>query len=249
MKKWIITLIVSSLALSASANIILGNWDMNDAAGTIARSTTSSGTLGSFSWDDGSIGQTDGLGNYRVSATTATQTYITLATDNTLPITGSDTFTLSMNISSWEWDTGATQNVFQVYLPDNVATIKFLVNANGEGEYSLLSGRNNSDDLFNARNYSLGSTFGGATSAKIDFNPGTGEAAYYIDGQLKESFTDLYFDGTSDLRLGKEFDWGIDNSFVNVDSISLSVVPEPAVIGLIGLVAGSMLFVRRIFLT
>jgi hypothetical protein len=42
-------------------------------------------------------------------------------------------------------------------------------------------------------------------------------------------------------------DWGA-TDYANIDSVTLSQVPEPATLGMVGAVAGAMLFIRRRFM-
>ncbi|MDF7824059.1 hypothetical protein P4B35_08550 [Pontiellaceae bacterium B12227] len=258
MKKTVMVVaMMAGLALSASAGL-LEYWEFNEAAGVDLNDAplVNSGSLGSL-WNFGGAGMaTDGAGSLvlagdggtttrkvpkkgTVNANTATDDYAT-------PLAGSDTYTIEMNLSAFDLTAASIGDAVNFKALDSAGVLVALINV--EKDSATTSRIRFAAANSNYRNYAY-TLSEGAHTAKVEFNLSLGTAEYFIDGESKTSFADQTYAGNiGGLVLVKAGSWTTAASSIGIDSMGLSVIPEPATLGLIVSFGGGILLIRRRFM-
>ncbi len=251
----IILAVLTGFALNVSAGLLEG-WDFNDDPGTELNDVANSGSLNSV-WNFGGANMaTDGSGSFVLAGDggTTTRKLPKKGTANALPtvdayavsLAGSDTYTIEMTLSAWDLASATTGDrlVFKALDSAGVMVAMLALEKDTETTARL---RLASDDS-NWRNYAVG-LIGSSTTISIDFNMAAGAAEYFVDGVSEWTFTGQTYAGNiGGMTFVKGGTWSTAASSISVDSMSLSVVPEPASIGLIALFTGGIYFARRFFL-
>jgi hypothetical protein len=227
--------VLAGLALSVSAGLLEG-WYFDDDTGTALDKVANSGSLNSvWNWGGANMA-TDGSGSFVLPGDggTTTRKLPKKATANALPtvdayavpLAGSDTYTIEMTLAAWDL-TGATtldRLVFKASDSSGVMVAMLALEKDTDTTARLRLASANS----NWRNYAVGLT-GSSTTFSIDFNMAAGEAEYFVDGVSKWSFTGQTYAGNiGGMLFGKGGTWSTTASSIHVDSMGLSVVPEPS---------------------
>lgn len=254
MKKIGIAAILIGLVLSASGGL-LEFWDfetegagvdLNDAA------LVNSGTLGSV-WNFNTAGiKTDGSGSFVVAGDggNTTRKLPKVGTANASgtdglyasAITGADTYTFELNISGWDFSAATVGDKFKL-AAGSAAGIAIEVLGDSTVKVSQFAG----DTSFRTTILGL---VEGAHTFSIDFNFADDTSAYWVDGSVINSFTDFgQLNSVEDIAgmvLVTSGGWSTAASSLSIDSMGLSMVPEPATIGMLGLGALATIVIRRI---
>lgn len=253
-KTTMIVAMMAGLALSASAGL-LEYFEMDDTAGTAMNALSNTGSLGS-QWNFGGAGMaTDGSGSFvlagdggsttrklpkkgTLNANAAADTYAT-------PLAGSDTYSLELNLSAWDMTNAAINDSMNFKALDSAGVMVALVTLQKDSATTvrlrMASGN------ANYRNYAFGLT-GVVATLKVDFNLAAGTSEYFLDGASVNTFSGLTLNGDiGGLIFTKSGGWADATSSVSVDSMGLSVIPEPATLGVIGFFGSAIIFIRRRF--
>lgn len=242
MKRLIAVTMAAGLALSASADI-LEQWQYNETtAGLRIDQSANTGTVGtSWNWGDPTKWATDGNGYLDLAPTTGTD----YKTSQAFPaLASSELYSMEIKLGAWDipvaaaaatvkWrlknDTGGTEMEIQTVM--GTAGLSFTLVSDGT----------------NYRNISAGGLTGSGATARIDFNVAAGTAAYFVNGVAGETFSGLDFGNLTSFGMNKEGTWTDAGRVMKIDEQSLSVVPEPATMGLVAMAGAALLGVRRYF--
>lgn len=244
MKKWaIMSLIVAGLSLSVSAEY-LEQWQFNDAAGVNLNAALNTGSHGSvWTYGDPANWEMDGVGNMIAKGAAAQYEATGLFPGGVLA--SPNTYSLEMKISAWEVETAAPEARLTYRLQSaggaNVNAISFRINGTGGARFSIMSAGANYKDVA----VGGGAFNGGAVTARIDFNVVAGTAEYFIDGASVKTVVGATFGDMEKLHFDQENSWSATTPVIKVDELSLSVIPEPATLGLVSIVGAGLLAVRR----
>jgi hypothetical protein len=256
MKKTTMTIaVMAGLALGASAGL-LEYWDMNDAAGKAMNGIANSGSLNSV-WNFGGAGMaTDGAGSFVLAGDglTTTRKLPKVGTANAsatdglyaTPLTSTETYTFEMNLSAFDLTAATLNDAVNFKLVDSAGIMVALINV--EKDTATTSRIRFAAANANYRNYAY-TLSEGAHTAKVDFNLATGTAEYFIDGESKVSFSGQTYAGNiGGMTFVKNGSWTTAGSSVSIDSMGLSVIPEPATLGMIGFFGAAITLIRRRFM-
>ncbi len=254
MKKILIAAIMAGLALGASA-VPVEYWQFDDANGAALNAVANSGSLNSV-WNFGGSGMaTDGSGNFvlagdggtttrklpkqgTANANAGTDTYAT-------PLAGSDTYTLEVNWSAWDYTSATIGDAMNFKALDSTGVLVASISV--EKDSATTTRVRMASANANYRNFAYSLTDSSAVSAKIEFNLAGGTSEYFIDGSSTHSFSSQTFAGNiGGLIFTKSGTWSTAGSSASIDSMGLSMVPEPATLGMLGLGALATLLIRRI---
>lgn len=246
MKKWIVLMGFAGLALGVSADI-LQQWTFDEAAGSNISAAQNSGTPGDASWSWQSTAdryRTDGNGN--LECIPGGSGYSTASFGTAL--SGSDTYSFEVVVSAWNAVSGSCNlqsklgSAVEIYSQvDATDGLMFTFRAGGNYQTYRTVG---------------GNALSGTTQhkARIDFNIAAGTAAYFVDDvDITGSWlnlTGLTIDNASSMILQKSGDFPTADpaTVLLIDSQSLSVIPEPATLGLVSAIGIALLAVRRFFI-
>ncbi len=255
-KTTMVVAVMVGLALNASATL-LEFWDFDtEAAGVDLNDAAlvNSGTMGSV-WNFNTAGiKTDGLGNFVVAGDggnttrklpkTGTANASALDHVYATAITGTDTYTFELNVSGWDLSAATIGDKFKLAAGD-AAGISIERLSATEVKVSQFAGNTS------YRTTLMGLVEGAHTFA-IDFNFATDTSVYWVDGGVRDSFTDFgQLNSVEDIAgmvLVTSGGWTTAASSLSIDSMGLSVIPEPATLGMVAVVGGALLFMRRRFI-
>jgi hypothetical protein len=247
--------VMTGLALGASAEL-LEYWDFEtEAAGVDLNDAAlvNSGTMASV-WNFNTPGiKTDGLGNFVVAGDGGNTTRKLpkngtangSATDGlyATAITGTDTFRYELTVSGWDFSAATVGDKFKFGMGSAAGTSIELL-ADSTVKISQFAGNTS------YRTTIMGLVEGAHTFA-IDFNFATDTSTYWVDGGVRDSFTDFgQLNGVEDISgmvVVTSGTWATVASSLSIDSMGLSVIPEPATLGMVAAVGGAILFIRRRF--
>jgi hypothetical protein len=246
--------VLTGLALSASAGLLEG-WDFDDGAGTALNGVANSGSLNSV-WNFGGANMaTDGGGNFVLPGDggNTTRKLPKKGTANALPtvdayaapLAGSDTYTLEMTLSAWDLTGATTGDRVNFKALDSggvlVALLQLEKDSDTTARLRFASGN------ASYRNYAVGLT-GSSTTISIDFNMAAATAEYFVNGASEWTFSGQTYAGNiGGLIFTKAGTWSTAASSVSIDSMGLSVIPEPATMGLFSAAGLLMWYTRRKF--
>lgn len=243
MKKWIIGMMAASFALSASADV-LQEWKYDDGVDTTLHNAANTGTQGvNWNWGDSAKWITDTAGNLNMPGAAGNDWKDTV---DFTALSGANTYSMEIKLGAWDIPAAAGNAQVKWRLRDsaggNIMEIQTAMSSAGMS-FTLVSGATN------YRNISAGGLTGSGATARVDFNLAAGTAAYFVNGVAGETFSGLTFGNGSlvDFGMSREGAWTDGARVVNIDEQSLSVVPEPATLGLVAFVGAGLLFVRRRF--
>lgn len=242
-KVTLIAAVVAGMAMGASAGL-LESWEMNDAGGTALNNVANTGSIGS-SWNFGGY-TTDGVGNLTVAGDGGTNTRKAPPALYATALAGGDTYSLVVDFGAWNMDAASLGDTWNLKLNDSgntmIANVIFHVDSASTVRIRMASANSN------YRNFSYNLTEVAGISAKIDVNIAGGTSEYFINNASQNTFSGLSMNGISQLLMGKGGSWATAASSLDIDAISLNVVPEPATLGLVVAVSGGILFIRRRFM-
>jgi len=245
---------LAGIALCAAA-APLEFWTMDDPFGTDLNNLTNSGSLGSV-WNYNTPGVlADGSGNLVVDGDggTTTRKLPKAGTANAnpgsdtyaTPLSGAATYRLELNLTSWAFDPASVGDALRFKIRDSsqadLVVISILMDSSSSSRIRLAAGDK-------GRNWAFGSS-AGATTAYVDFNIAAGTVEMNVAGDVR-SYTGVAFSGSDigDMVFTKSgdgtADWATSGTSIAIDSMGLSVVPEPGTAGLL-LVSGGVLFMAR----
>ncbi len=235
--------VVTGLVMSASAGL-LESWEMNDASGTALNNVANTGSIGS-SWNWGDY-TTDGSGNLTVVGDSGTNTRKAPADHYATALAGSDTYSLVVDFGAWNMDALSLGDTWNLKLNDSsnvmIANVIFHVDSASTVRIRMASANSN------YRNFSYSLAEATGISAKIDLNIAGGTSEYFINDASQNTFSGLSMNGISQFLMGKGGSWTTAASSLDIDAVSLSVIPEPATLGMVAAMGGAILFVRRRFM-
>lgn len=252
-KTGMIVAALAGLTLSVSAGLLEG-WDFDDSAGTALNGVANSGSLGS-QWNFGGAGMaTDGSGSFVLAGDGGTTTRKvpkkgTVNADplNDLyatPLSGSDTYTIEMTFSAWDLTGATTGDGMNFKALDATGTMVALLQLEKDSDTTARLRWASGNSSY--RNYAVALT-GSSTTISIDFNMADGTAEYFLNGGNEYTFSGQTYAGNiGNMTLVKNGTWSTAASSIAIDSMGLSVIPEPATLGLLSM-TGLMLVVRRRF--
>ncbi len=246
-KTAILVAAMTALALGASAEVV-DLFDMSETAGTGLSGLSSSGTLGTSWKNDDLVGATDGSGAFVLSGGLVADTSVAVFDKNNPPEGMGLTYTLSMNLAGWDMTTAATNDSVELIIKSNASTPTPAVYiekiSTTETRLRLVCGDQ-------TRSVTNGLT-GGATALDVYWNATTGVGGGNIGATAYDwtgvTFADFTGDPLKKMALQADSDnvnWGGIGTTVSIDSIGLSVIPEPATIGMVSFVGLATFFIRR----
>ncbi|VGO23151.1 hypothetical protein SCARR_05256 [Pontiella sulfatireligans] len=222
-----------------------------DAEGLGIKSAIDSGSqAANTKWSADTVAQgqvTDGLGSFVISGN-ALNRYCSLtdlsgneAAYN--PAYASGVYRLELNLASWELDTATAGKVFVAARSGatELARIEFFLT----GADAVTAQWNVGAGTFRNR------TFTGINSAlsfstELDFDNNT--AKYYM-GETQIGLDFAFNAAQMDNFRYAAIDWnGSSTETVKIDSMGLSVIPEPATLGMVVAMGTGILFVRRLMI-
>ncbi len=235
---------MTALTMGVSAEQ-LDLWNMSDASGTTFDGLVNSGSL-STSFTTDSTGATDGSGSFVIPGdggeTKTTGAY------SSLLLASAGTYTLSMNLAGWDLTDATIGDEIEYLIKDDngQAPIKLYISKYDatQTRLKLVCGNVGATDKIRNEYYGL---TGGATALSVYWNSATGEGGGNIGTNSYSWASGIGFT-TVDLKksvLETAGTWGSATSSVSIDSIGLSVIPEPATLGLVVAMGGGILFIRR----
>ncbi len=232
--------VVAGLAMSASAGM-LECWEMNDASGTALNAITNTGSIGS-SWNYGGY-TTDGAGNLAVPGDSGLNTRKAPPSFYATALAGSDTYSFFVDFGAWNMDAASQGDSLNCKLLNSAGTMiaNIIFEVDSASTVRLRMASNNA----NYRNYAYTLTEAAGISARIDFNFGNDTAEYFIDDVSKNSFVNFTATNIGQVLMGKNGAWTTAASSLDIDEIGLSVIPEPATLGMVAAVGGAIMFIRR----
>ncbi len=233
--------VVAGLAMSASAGM-LECWEMNDASGTALNAITNTGSIGS-SWNWGDY-TTDGSGNLTVPGDSGVNTRKAPPSFYATALAGSDTYSFFVDFGAWDMDAASQGDLLNYKLLDSAN--RMLANIFFEVDSATTVRLRMASDNSNYRNYAYTLTEAAGISARIDFNFADDTAEYFIDDVSQHSFDNFTTAANiGQILMGKGGAWTTAASSLDIDEIGLSVIPEPATLGMVAAVGGAILFIRR----
>jgi len=254
-RKAMATLVLLALIAGTATAELIEYFDMNDAKGTVMKDLLNTGTLGS-QWNfGGSSMETDGNGNFVLAGDggTTTRKLPKKGTENAkidedayaIPLTGNDTYRLELTFSAWDLTSATTGDsvLFKVNDSANVMVALLVLEKDTESSARLRFASANTK----YRNVPVELT-GFDTKIAVDFNLANGTSEYFLNDVSQYTFSDLTYAGDiGSLVFVKNGSWSTPDSQVSIDSMGLSVIPEPATSGLLVFSAAVILFIRRRF--
>jgi hypothetical protein len=237
MKKWIAVTMVAGLALSVSA-APLEFWEMDDAAGVDLNDLANSGSIGS-EWNFGGANMlTDGSGSFVLAGDglTTTRKLPKKGSANAdplldlyaTPLTGSDTYTLEMNLSAFDLTAATVGDSINLKVVDSANVMVALIVV--EKDSATTSRIRFASANANYRNHAYALSEG-AHAVRLEFNLSAGTAEYFIDDVSKNTFSGQTFAGNiGGFTFVKNGSWTNATSSVSIDSMGLSdsVIVPPA---------------------
>ncbi len=251
--------VMAGLTLGASAGL-LEYWEMNDANGTELNGVANSGSLNS-EWNYGGASMaTDGSGSFVLAGdgNTTTRKLPKKGSVNAeptgvediyaTPLLGSDTYTLEMTLSAWDLTGATVGDSVNFKAMDAAGVMVALLNLEKDSDTTARLRWAAANTKY--RNYAVGLT-GSATKISVDFNMADGTSEYFLDDVSQYTFDTLNYAGNIGGLLftkggTQDVNWSTAASSVSIDSMGLSVIPEPAALGLMGIAGLGMLVARRI---
>lgn len=245
--------VMALVAMSASAEVLeFWNFDTEDAGVDLNDAAlVNSGTMGSV-WNFNTPGiKTDGLGHFIVAGNGETTTRKlpkagtanASATDGVYAtaLTGAGTYTFELNIAGWDMTSATVGDKFK-FAAGSAAGIAIELLADNTVRVQQFAG----DTSYRSTIMGL---VEGAHTFSIDFNFATDTSEYWVDGTNTYSFTDFgvtnSVEDISGMVVTTAGSWTTAASSISIDSMGLSVIPEPATIGMLGLGALLTLLIRR----
>lgn len=259
-----ISVLAATLLVSGSyANIVMEDWQFDDANGTQLSAVANGGTVAS-SWNFGSYATQNG--NLNIGATpfyksaTGAAPFLSQQTFRTADIPDLTTgeYLFEVVIAGWDlggldgnnatgngikFNIGGAQVAFEV--SQDTADIRARTSgAGGSWAQDQLGGF----DLINDTSVTIqlqANLDTGAWSSQVDY--GTGFVDLTTDGSTMTSIQNIQM--VIDASNGSGWEWnaagGAAGEYVTLDSVTLAQIPEPATMGLFGIFGGALLFLRR----
>ena len=257
-KTAMIVAVMTGLALSASAGLLEG-WDFDETSSGVAlNAVANSGSLNSV-WNFGGANMaTDGSGSFVLPGDggKTTRKLPKKGTANAqatvdaylVPLTSSDTDTLEMTLSAWDLTSATLGDAVNFKALDSTGVMVALLNL--EKDTATTARLRFAAANTSYRNIAVGLT-GSSTKISVDFNMAAGTSEYFLNDVSQYTFPGLTYAGNIGGLLftkggTKDVNWSTAASSVSIDSMGLSVVPEPATLGMLS-VAGLLLWARRKF--
>ncbi len=271
-KPRILALAATLLVAGSYADVVMQDWQFNDANGTALNSVANTGTIGT-SWNFG--GPKTQAGSLNIGDTTfykwnpgSSTTFRTASFAQ--QTTGQYVFEFVIA----DWDMAGTDGIGTV---NNGIKFNFGSVANGSAQLEFEVAQTPGNDIRvrsqNSNNGNLSGTdaqnqLGGlnltnsaSVTVQLLTDLDTGAWSTRVDAGSDGSFVDLVTDGagmTSIDRIQLVVDasngtWeygnvgGTATEFIKIDSVTMSQIPEPATLGLIAAFGGGLLFIRQRF--
>jgi hypothetical protein len=240
------------LTMVASASW-LEYWDMSDPAGTDLNGLANSGSLAS-QWNGGGSGATDGNGVFVISGDSGTisRKLPKAGTANAdtskdiyaAPWDTSQTYSLELNLASWDVDSASDGDIFLIKLNSGgnmLATLNWEVDVAGGGvKLKFGSAGTNYRKAYKDLSVTTGTTM------RVEFNIDAQLADYYLDGAKVASITNAAFAGAVDqMVFSRSGSWATAATTLNIDSMGVAAVPEPGTLGLLSLSGIGLYLARR----
>ena len=218
-------LIVSAGSVSAE---VLERWTYDEIAGKAIHQCANSGTVGSpWNWGDVTKWATDGNGNLEVLTGPGLGNDYKTSQAFPAPLDTNQTYTMEIKIAEWAAAGPESQVKWRLRTASSsgaINAIQTILNETTGLSFTLICGGSN------YRNYSAGGVTGSNATAKIVFNPASGDVTYYVNDVEQDFFSGVAMNPMELFGMNKEGGAGAytnSSKVLKIDEQSLSTATEP----------------------